>query len=157
MTAAAPAESVPNLGGVGGELFNLVDAAPAYDFNPALQTPQFSKCHESDGAGQIVGERGGAASFTFDQDSCEDGDAATLSTQDPSSNTDFRSTQMSSIVFDDIAHATTITGDGLDRGVPVTFVMTAIDNGLLPGVFSLALSDGYAVSGPLTSGSVQLQ
>lgn len=156
MTLAAPAETVPNLGGVGGELFSLVDAAPAYDFNPALPTPPFASCHAGDGGGQMVGERGGSASFTLDQDSCEDGDAATVSEQDPGSNTDFHSTQMSSVAFDDVAHTITITGDGVDSGAPVTFVAVAIDNGLLPGVFSLTLSDGYAVSGPLTSGSVQL-
>jgi hypothetical protein len=32
MTLPEPAESVPNLGGVGGVFFNLVDVAPAYDF-----------------------------------------------------------------------------------------------------------------------------
>jgi hypothetical protein len=157
MAAAAPAESIPNFGGVGGELFSLVDVAPAYDFNPSLATPPFSTCHEGDGGGQIVGERGGAASFAFDQDSCEDGDAATVSEQDPGSNTDFHSTQISSIAFNDLAHTITITGDGIDRGVPVTFVVVAIDNGVWPGVFSLTLSDGYAVSGSLISGSVQLQ
>jgi hypothetical protein len=35
--------------------------------------------------------------------------------------------------------------------------MLGIDNGALPGVFSLALSDGYAVSATLLSGFIQLQ
>src|SRR4029077_1447425 len=34
MTAAGPAE-FPTFGGIGGELFNLIDVARAYDFNPA--------------------------------------------------------------------------------------------------------------------------
>jgi hypothetical protein len=34
--------------------------------------------------------------------------------------------------------------------------MVGVDNGLLPGVFSLVLSDGYAVTGTLLSGSIQL-
>lgn len=157
MTMAAPAETIPNLGGVGGELFSLVDVAPAYDFNPAVTTPRFSLCHEGDGEGQTVGERGGSASFKFDQDSCEDGDAPAVSEQDPGSNTNFQSTQISSVAFDDVTHSMTVIGDGADNGVPVTFILVAIDNGLLPGVFSLTLSDGYAVGGLLVSGSVQLQ
>jgi hypothetical protein len=157
MTAAAPAETVPNLGGIGGELFSLVDVAPAYDFNPAVSTPRFNSCHEGDGEGQVAGERGGSATFRFDQDSCEDGDAPAVSEQDPGSNTNFQSTQISSVAFDDLTHTITVIGDGVEASVPVAFVLVAIDNGLLPGVFSLTLSDGYAVSGPLVSGSIQLQ
>lgn len=157
MTAAAPAESVPNLGGVGGVLFNLVDVAPAYDFNPALATPAFNLCHEGDGEGQIAGERGGTASFAFDQDPCEDGNAASVSERDAGSNIDFRSTHISSVAFDDLANTITVTGDGVNGGVPVSFVMVAVGSALLPGVFNLTLSDGYSVSGPVVSGSIQLQ
>jgi hypothetical protein len=35
--------------------------------------------------------------------------------------------------------------------------MLGVDNGVLPGVFSLALSDGYAISGALLSGFIQLR
>jgi hypothetical protein len=35
--------------------------------------------------------------------------------------------------------------------------MIGIDYGPLPGVFSLALTDGYAVSGTLLSGFIQLR
>lgn len=159
MTLNVNAEAVPNLGGagIGGNLFNLVDVAPAFDFNPAVSTPPFNLCHEGDGDGQVAGERGGSANFSFDEDSCEDGDAAAVSEQDPGSNTDFHSTQISSVAFDDLTHGITVTGDGVNNGVPVTFVLVAIDNGALPGLFSLALSDGYAVSGPLVSGSIQLR
>ena len=42
--------------------------------------------------------------------------------------------------------------------LPVGFTMVAIDNnGLLPAVFSLTLTDGYTVTGPLTSGTLQIQ
>jgi hypothetical protein len=156
MALAAPAETVPNLGGAGGSLFSLVDVAPAYDFNPALPTPPFKMCREADGQGQLVGEHGGRATFSFDQDPCEDGDAVGVSVQDPGSGTDFRSTHISSVTFDALTNTITVGGDGLDSGVLVSFSMVAIDNGLLPGVFSLALSDGYAISGPLVSGSIQL-
>jgi hypothetical protein len=35
--------------------------------------------------------------------------------------------------------------------------MVGIDNGSLPGFFSLVLSDGYAVNDGLVSGSIQLR
>ncbi|TMF10623.1 MAG: hypothetical protein E6I37_11960, partial [Chloroflexi bacterium] len=45
MSLAGTADG-PNVSGVGGVPFNLVDVAPAYDFNPALVTPPFQPCHE---------------------------------------------------------------------------------------------------------------
>jgi hypothetical protein len=157
MALSAPAETVPNSGGVGGELFSLVDVAPAYDFDPSRPTPGFNACHEGDGHGQVAGPRGGTANFSFEQDKCEDGGGASLSEQDSSSNTDFHATQISSIALDDLTHSVTITGEGDDNGVPCAFTAIAIDNGLLPGLFSLTLGDGYAVSGTLLNGGIQLQ
>jgi hypothetical protein len=34
--------------------------------------------------------------------------------------------------------------------------MVAVDNGVAPGTFSLALSDGYRVSGTLLSGLIRI-
>jgi hypothetical protein len=62
-----------------------------------------------------------------------------------------------SVAFDDAAHTVTVTGLGTNNGLPVTFVMTAVDSTLVPGgVYSLVLSDGYSRSGTLTSGVVKL-
>jgi hypothetical protein len=158
MSLAAPAESVPNLNGVGGVPFNLVDVAPAYDFNPALPTPPFQTCHEVDGDGTVSGRTSGSAHFHFDRDACEgDGFPESVDEQDAGSGTDFHSTSIAAATFDDIAHTVTIVGDGTNAGHPVSFTMVGVDNGLLPGVFSLVLSDGYAISGALLSGSIQLQ
>jgi hypothetical protein len=158
MTLNGNAEAVPTLAGVGGNLFNLVDVAPAYDFNPAVSTPPFQTCHEADGDGNVNGRNTGIAHFHFDRDRCE-GDGATESVdeQDPAAGTDFHSTSITAAIFDDIAHAVTILGDGTNAGRPVSFTMLGIDNGALPGVFSLALSDGYAVSATLLSGFIQLR
>jgi hypothetical protein len=160
MTLNGNAEAVPNFfgTGVGGNLFNLVDVAPAYDFNPALPTPPFQMCHRADGDGSVSGKNGGSAHFHFDRDGCE-GDGATESVdeQDPAAGTDFHSTSITSATFDDLAHMVTIVGAGTNAGYLVTFTMLGVDNGLVPGVFSLALSDGYAVSGALLGGSIQLQ
>jgi hypothetical protein len=62
-----------------------------------------------------------------------------------------------SVTYDDMAHSVTVTGLGTDIGVPVTFVMVALDSELVPGgLYSLLLSDGYSRSGTLTSGAVKL-
>ena len=157
MTLNGNAEAVPTLGGIGGNLFNLVDVAPAYDFNPSAPTPPFQICHESDGDGNVNGRNSGTAHFHFDRDRCEgDGDGESVDEQDPGSATDFRSTSITAAIFDDIARTLTITGAGTNAGRLVGFTMVGIDNGALPGVFSLALTDGYAITGSLLSGSIQL-
>jgi len=155
MSLAAPAESVPNLGGVGGVPFNLVDVAPAYDFNPTLPTPPFQTCHEGDGDGSFQG-KGGSASFHFDEDRCEDGDAETVSESDPG-NANFQSTQITSVAFDDVANTVTIAGSGTDNGNPVAFTMVgAAASPGLPATFTLILTAGYIIRAPLLSGGIQL-
>jgi hypothetical protein len=160
MTLTGNAEAVPNVfgAGIGGNLFNLVDVAPAYDFDPAVPTPPFQTCHEADGDGNVNGRNSGTAHFHFDRDRCEgDGDTESVDEQDPASGTDFHSTSITAATFDDIARTLTISGAGTNAGRSVSFTMLGIDNGALPGVFSLALSDGYAVSATLLSGFIQLQ
>jgi hypothetical protein len=156
MTLAVAAESVPNLGGVGGVPFNLVDVAPAYDFNPALPTPPFQTCHEGDGDGTFQG-KGGTARFHFDEDTCEDSGAESVSESDPGS-ANFQSTQITGVTFDDLANTVTLAGSGTDNGNPVSF--TFVGSGASPGVpvtLTLILSDGYVISAPLLSGGIQLQ
>jgi hypothetical protein len=156
MTLAAPAESVPSLGGAGGLDFSLVDVAPAYDFNPGQSTPPFSSCPEGDGNGTVHGQGGGTASFEFDGDRCEDQDQESVQERDGGAGTDFHSTSIQSKSFDRPTGTMTMLGAGVNAGHPVTFVMVVVDNGSQPGAFSLALSDGYAITGTLLSGSIQL-
>jgi hypothetical protein len=159
MTLNGNAEVPPDLltSGIGGNLFNLVDVAPAYDFDPARPTPPFYTCHPADGDGSVNGRYGGSAHFHFDRDACEgDGAPESVDEQDPGSATDFHSTSLTAATFDDITHTVTLIGDGTNAGRPVSFTMVGVDNGILPGIFSLALSDGYAISGALLSGSIQL-
>ena len=160
MTLTGNAEAVPNVfgTGLGGNLFNLVDVAPAFDFNPAVPTPPFRICHPADGEGNVNGKNGGSAKFHFDRDACEgDGAAESVDAQDPGSGTDFHSTSITAATFDDSTHTVTIVGDGTNAGHAVTFTMVGLDSGILPGVFSLTLSDGYSVSGTLLNGGIQLQ
>jgi endoglycosylceramidase len=114
-------------------------------------------CHEGDGNGQIGDSRSGTANFNFDNDPCDDGAPESMSEQDSGLGTDFHSTQVQSVTYDDTAHSETVTGLGTDKGVPVTFAMVAVDSELVPGgLYRLVLSDGYSRSGTLTSGVVKL-
>ena len=114
-------------------------------------------CHEADGEGDVQSSNGGNGNFNFDDDSCEDQDNDQVQSNDPGSGKDFHSTQMQSTQFDDGAHSVTIFGTGVSNGLPVSFVMIAVDNGpLLPGYFSLTLSDGYTLAGDLLRGRVLL-
>ena len=144
------------LGGAGGVDFSLVDVAPAYEFNPRQSTPPFSSCPEGDGNGTLQGGNGGTASFQFDGDSCEDQDQESVQERDAGAGTDFHSTSIQAKSFDPSTHTLLMQGEGVNSGHPVTFAMVAVDNAALPGLFSLAMSDGYAITGTLLSGSIQL-
>ena len=116
-------------------------------------------CHEADGDGQVNRTDASGthrATFHFDKDACEDSDAESVSEQDPDGHTSFQSTQILSVAFDDVLHIVTLTGTGTDNGLPVTFTMVGSDSTVVPGSFSLTLSDGYSISGPLSSGAIQL-
>jgi hypothetical protein len=112
--------------------------------------------HEGDGQGDIRGEKGGSAHFRFHHDDCnEEPDSEVFS--DPSSGTDFQSTQVTSATFDDVAHSVTIAGWGVDNGLRVAFTIVAVDSSLVPpGLFSITLSNGYSNSGKLLDGSITL-
>jgi hypothetical protein len=50
-----------------------------------------------------------------------------------------------------------MVGTGTDNGLPVGFTMVVVDNnGAVPGVFTLTLTDGYAVTGSLVDGALQV-
>jgi hypothetical protein len=121
-------------------------------------SPPGADCHPGDGDGQEQGKGASPAHFHFDGDACEDGDNNTVTHQDPNTGTDFHSTQIQSMAFDDSRHSVTITGVGLDNANPVSFVMVAVDGGALPlDLYSITLSNGYNLSGTPLLGSIQLQ
>jgi hypothetical protein len=97
------------------------------------------------------------ATFHFDKDGCEgDGTSEGVSEQDQDAHTNFSSTQIKTVAFDDVLHTVTLTGTGTNNGLPVTFTLVAADSTVVPGTFSLVLSDGYSVSGALISGLIEL-
>jgi hypothetical protein len=154
----APAPGVFS-GPIGGNLFDLIDVARAYDVDFTVNGGDGGGggCHEGDGDGHIQGEKSGEASFHFDDDACEDNIPEHVDSSDPSGNMDFHSTQILSVAFDDVAHSITVAGLGTDNGLPVAFTIVAVDSSLVPpGLFNMTLSDGYTNSGNLLDGSVRL-
>jgi hypothetical protein len=164
MTLLAPPESVPPnpgnfklfTGPIGGVLFDLIDVVRAYDFVPGAGGGG-GGCHEADGDGDVPGNNGGSAHFHFHEDNCNlQPDSEGFS--DPSSGTDFHSTQVTSVAYDTVTHTVTIAGLGTDNGLPVAFTIVGVDSSLVPpGLFSITLSDGYSNSGHLLDGSITLR
>jgi hypothetical protein len=113
-------------------------------------------CHNADGEGDEPGKNGGKAHFRVHEDSCNpQGDSESFS--DPGAGTDFHSTEVNSVAYDDVAHTVTIAGLGTNNGSPVAFTIVAADSSLVaPGLFSITLSNGYSNSGHLLDGSITL-
>jgi hypothetical protein len=113
-------------------------------------------CHEGDGGGNFHGDRGDG-DFAFDSDGCIDGDQDRVDSQNRGDGNDFHSTRIDSIALDSLGHTLTIQGVGTSAGVPVAFVLVAVESTALTlGTVSYAFSDGYTNAGPLLTGSVLL-
>ncbi|MHB8687164.1 MAG: hypothetical protein ACYDB4_08210 [Candidatus Dormibacteraceae bacterium] len=156
MSLAGTADG-PNVSGIGGVPFNLVDTTPAYDFNPALSTPAFNLCHAGDGDGTIQGKNGGSAAFHSDEDSCEDGATNGEQFNDSGAGESFSSTLVQSVVYDDLLGTVSITGQGIANGSPVTFTILETEaTALTSAKYAITLSDGYVSTGDLLTGTIRL-
>jgi hypothetical protein len=116
--------------------------------------PSAPVCREGDGDGEIKGKQSGMAHFHLHGTSCDAGD---VEEDDEGSGTHFRSAAISSVTFtsNKWSRAVTMIGTGFNNGVPVQFTMVAGDAGpVVPGVFSLVLTDGYSITGSLVNGSI---
>jgi hypothetical protein len=133
-----------------------IDGVCCYNFKASVANGPLPTCSERDGKGEVRGQHSGNASFEFDLDRCEDNDNEFVSEHDQGSNSDFHSTRVDAVVFNEGARSITVLGTGTNAGHDVTFTMIAVDNGTAPGTFNLILSDGYSVGGTLLSGLIQL-
>lgn len=131
-----------------------IDGACCYNTLP--QPPQPPPCRQADGNGDEAGSKAGKAHFSFHEDDCNQ-QPESEDFSDPSSGTDFHSTQVNSVTYDTVAHSVTIAGLGTNNGLLVAFTIVAADSSLVPpGLFSITLSDGYTNSGNLLDGSITL-
>jgi len=123
-----------------------------------LPTGEGGVCREADGNGSVQGKQGGTATFQSDEDGCKDGDTNGEQEKDPGAGEDFHSSQIRSVQFDDSLGTVTITGDGVSNGLPVLFlIVEQAATATTPAVYSISLSDGYALAGNLLTGTIQLQ
>ena len=134
-----------------------IDGVCCYNFQASVQNGGVPVCHEADGNGDIHSVNSGKASFSMDEDHCEDLDNEDLHAQDAAAGMNFQSTQTVSMIFNAAAGSLTLLGSGTDNGRPVTFTAVAVNGPASVGTFSLTLSDGYSVSGTLLDGSIQVQ
>jgi len=133
-----------------------IDGVCCYNFKASVQNAPPPACHEADGNGDIHSKGRGKASFSMDKDRCEDQDKEDLQARDDDANMNFQATEFQSVVFNDATDSVTLLGSGTDNGNPVTFAAVAVHGPAGIGAFSLTLSDGYANSGPLLDGSIEL-
>jgi len=134
-----------------------IDGVCCYNFQASVQNGGPPPCHPGDGDGDISDGRGGNAHVHFDEDACEDGIPETVQESDSTTGDSFQSNRITAVTFNDAISNVTILGTGTHNGKPVTFTMVGV-NGLAGiGSVSLTLSDGYAVSGTLLNGAIQLQ
>ncbi len=133
-----------------------IDGVCCYNFKAAVQNGPPPACHEADGNGDIHSAGKGKSSFSMDKDRCEDLDNEDLHARDDDAKMNFQGTEFESVVFNDATSSVTLVGKGTNNGNPVTFTAVAVHGVAGVGVFSLTLSDGYANSGRLLDGSIEL-
>jgi hypothetical protein len=134
-----------------------IDGACCYNFEASVANGPPPVCREADGNGDIHSTGSGKASFSMDEDHCEDLDNEDLHAQDSSAGMNFQSTQILSATFNDALNSVVIAGNGTDNGNAVTFTATAVDNGATAlDTFALTLSDGYTNTGTLLDGTITL-
>jgi uncharacterized membrane protein len=112
---------------------------------------------EAGGDGDVPGKSFGTAHMQFHEDGCiQLPNSENFS--DPSSGTNFHSTQVTAVTYNDVAHSVMIVGLGTDNAFPVAFTIVAVDSTVVPpGMFSITLSDGYSNSASLLTGTITLR
>jgi hypothetical protein len=133
-----------------------LDNTPAMDFLlPSPSTSSTGTGCTVNGGGSIPSTVAGDAKFTVGAHANLKGNNAL---KDKGANVDFRSTALTSVSCASDGKTATIKGAGKDGDNAVTFTITVVDNGE-PGskdTYGISLSDGYANSGTLSKGNVQV-
>jgi hypothetical protein len=150
-------------GTVFGSLHDIGPSGHVFQLSsPAITAPPPSACRGEDGEADEDDAKhdGGKAHASMHHKECEENQnemAGEDDYKDPSSGIDFRSTQFTSVIHDEVAHSVTVTGLGTNNGLPVAFTIIAVDSTLVPpGTFTITLSNGYTNTGSLSAGSILL-
>lgn len=148
------------MSGVGGNRYGwfVIDEIDQLPIDNTLRT---GLCHTGGGDGDVQDNNSGKhGHMHFGGSGCENGQSSgDVEESDQSSGDSFQSGHVDSATFtnDENSQTVTMVGTGVHNGLPVAFTMVAVDNGgLAPPLFSLVLSDGYALTGTVTSGTVTI-
>lgn len=119
-------------------------------------------CRSGSGDGDVEDKDSGKHGHAhFNGKGCEGGSqGGDVEESDQTSGDNFQSDSVSSATFsqDEGSQTLTMVGTGTHNGLPVAFTMVSVDNGTLgPALFSLVLSDGYAITGTVVNGTVTIQ
>jgi hypothetical protein len=116
--------------------------------------------HRADGDGEVDDGQGHNGHAHFHKQGCDKRDDDDVEHDDSQQGHHFQSTSVDATEFKtlDGGRSVTMTGIGLDNGLPVGFTLFAIDyDGVLPASYAIILSNGYAFSGEFVSGSMSVQ
>jgi 3D (Asp-Asp-Asp) domain-containing protein len=146
---------------VGGNRYGLfaIEEIPDLPIDNSLRT---GLCRSGEGDGDVEDSNSGKHGHAhFKGDACEGGSqGGDVEETDQTSGDNFQSNSVSSATFtqDENSQTLTMLGMGTHNGLPVAFTMVSVDNGTLgPALFSLVLSDGYAIAGTVITGTVTIQ
>jgi hypothetical protein len=143
---------------VGGNRYGWFNMEEIPDL-PIDNTLRTGLCRKGDGDGDFQDKDGHKHHGQFHGDSCDDG-GSKMTDDDRDSGKHFESSsvQSSSFAVDEDSQTMTMIGTGLEDGLPVAFTMVIVDFGnVVPALYTLTLSDGRVITGPLIGGSVLLQ
>lgn len=127
----------------------------AYASSTADECPN----RHADGDGDVESASGGRSHGHFHKDGCGKSGNDSVQHDDSQQGHSFQSTSVDAATYSTAADGRTVTmtGTGLDNGLPVAFTLVAVDHdGLIPATYSLVLSDGYTFIGGLVSGGVSV-
>lgn len=146
---------------IGGNRYGLFanEEIPDLAIDNSLRT---GLCHNGGGDGDVEDKDSGKHGHAhFNGNACEGStQGGDVEESDQSSGDNFKSDSVSSATFtqDENSQTLTMIGTGTHNGLPVAYTMVSVDNGTLgPALFSLVLSDGYALTGPVINGTVTIQ
>jgi hypothetical protein len=116
--------------------------------------------HHGHGDGDMEDGHGGHGHSHFHKDGCDKHDDDKVEHDDDEHGHHFSSTSVDSADYNTAAdgRTMTLTGTGLDNGLPVGFTLIAVDHdGAIPAAYSIILTNGYAFVGNFVAGTVSIE
>lgn len=112
-----------------------------------------ANCRNGHGDGDFQDSDGHHHHGQFNGNECDNGGSSVRDDDNQGNHFESNSVSASTFTEDLNSETLTMTGTGLDNGVPVGFTLVTIDYGVLaPTVYTLTLTDGRTIIGTLVSG-----